>query len=319
MNAISNSRRWNNALHFTVEVGSPSDRLYANGLQQVQLRVGLVVADDNGDLINLRDDDIRSLVLIQYAGGREIPYADPLSGASATTVEWDWSNVRDARYKFSPATVSLPEANGLELASLDFVYRDFWVRSKASSPLLIAAKVTMQDGTVFTSAQMPSGFVTLIPEAVPASRISDYTLKPTTISNKGIEYDYVPFVMRHRGVLMEFAHFTMTPVSISKHSNTARPGTVHAVFTGHTAVPGEGQVSYARSNSGLPGRVLDDYLRPGQPIILVVSSTFNLSQSPVPDPTSAARITAVDRFGNPHRLTLTFTSRSDRMRQIQLA
>lgn len=318
MNDISNFRRWSQLLHFTVEVVSPSDRLYANGLQQVQLKVGLVVADDNGNLINISDDDIKSLVLIRYAGRREIPYANPLNNASATTVEWDWSDSRDAKYRFFPAVASLPEANGSELASLGFLYRNLWVRSKASAPLRIAAKVTMRDGATFTSTRMPSGSVTLLPEPVPARRISDYTLRPTDITNRGMSSHYVPFVMRNRGVLMEFAHFSMTPTSISKHSGTGRPGTVHAVFTGCTPVPGEARVDYSQSNPMLHGTVHRDFLRPGQPVILVLSSTFDLSQSPVPNPNPSSRIAAVDVYGNPHRLTITFTSRNDRRAQIQL-
>ncbi|SQG00838.1 Uncharacterised protein [Paucimonas lemoignei] len=318
MDNLSNTRQWTQPLNFTVEFASTADRVYANGLQQVQLRVGLAVADENGDLINISDDDIRSLVLIQHSDARELPNADPLMGLPPAAVQWDWSNKRDSRYRFFPSADPLPEADNSALASLNSLYRDFWVRSKASGPLRVAAKVTMRDGTEFFSTEMPSGSVTLVPEAVPVRRISDYTLRPTNISERGVSYDYIPFVIRNRGVLMEFVQFSMTPASISKHSKTAKPGTVHAVFTGYTPTPGKGPISYSQTNSGLPSTVLQDFIRPGQVVILVADSTFNLSQSPVPGPNASAGITAIDRYGNTHRVTITFNSNDDRLRQIKL-
>jgi len=317
MNTISNTGRWGDLSRFTVEFASPSDRLYGNGLQQVQLKVGVEITDTNGNPVKVEHDDVKEFVLIDYARGTVIPHARPRAGASPANVQWDWSNERDRRYKFYPAQGALPEADGSASAGQTILYRDFWVRSKARVSLEIGAKITLRDGTEFTSKGMGSGSVTVVPLPVPTYSPRDYTLKATTISDRGVAHDYIPFSLRARGVLMEFADFSMAPVSLAKHSRRANPNYVVAAFTGYTA-PGQQRVRYSVYNPALPSEVSHDFLRPWQPVILVGRYGFNLTQSPVPDANRAGRISAVDRYGNPHALTINFTTTNVESRQVSL-
>jgi hypothetical protein len=317
MNTINNAGA-KTLTHFTVEFASPSDRLYANGRQQVQLRVGFEAADGNGGPIKITASDIINFVLVEDSSGREIQLKNPSAGASSPGTQWDWSNNRDSRYRFYPAEGALPEADASGSAGQTVFYRDFWVRSAASISLKIGAKITLRDGSEFTSKNMPSGAVTVVPVPVPSYRAADYTLKPTTISHSGVAYDYVPFVLRSRGRMIDFQSFSMSPTSVAVQAGTGDPTTKRAKLTGYTSEPGAGRISHSVKNPTLPGEVLSDFLRSGRPVIVVSSSYFDVREFPIPESNSAAQILAVDMYGNTHMRSIHFKNDHYQDREVSL-
>lgn len=144
---------------YSVEGGTT---LYANGRQQVQIRVSIRVSDDFAKSMELEGRAQWSLHLVKADGLEPLPYG---LFDSNTPQGWRYTTHRDELFK--PLPYQGIVKGGLEG---DKVYsRDFYVTTTASSSISLMAAVVRSDGTIFyTDMKTADGILTLntLPPAV---------------------------------------------------------------------------------------------------------------------------------------------------------
>jgi hypothetical protein len=313
MSTVSNAARWSRLKIFSVEVASGSNRLYANGRQQVKVTIELSAEDAYGKPVNLSNTELDTLRLIEYHGGSELSFysrnAPVLQGWKLP--HWDHTPVHNDTYKFFPShtVFSIQEADAGKRvqpsANQAVSYVDYYVRSVADTTLRIAAKITREDGTVFTSSGNGNGSVTLVPVDVPVYGPEDYTFTPVRVVRTGrVTYDYIPFVLESSQGSIEFRSFYVSGFSAAKHTRTLNSAGT-GVFTGYTT-PGSATITYAsRGDINGPKRLESGYVSPSGCGIVVVQIA-NTEPNAIPRLRRSVVIQAVDMYGNPHAATLLF-------------
>jgi hypothetical protein len=312
MNTKTGSVRWTSLKVFTVEVSSGSNKLYANGRQQVGLRIAIEGQDINGNSVEVSNQELRSLRLINFHGGEPILHTDADDLQTLSNGKgWAWGYLRKEQYLFFPGGAP---SDGADDSWSEFTsYRYPYVRTLNDKPLQIAASITRDDGQVFLS----SGRVTLTPERVPTYSRRDYGFTGVNISGRGDPYDYVSFTLNAGGINISFVDFDISPATIVKHGPPFMGTTLGAsCYTGYTK-PGAPGVRYARTIPGAHSQIRSEYLHPGSPVV-VVSTMYRDARRNLPRTPSSARISAVDMFGNSHSIGVRFSKPDLENRELEL-
>ena len=310
MSAVNNRSSWVRLEKFSITVASGSNRLYANGRQQVKLRVEIEAWDAARKPVRLSEREISSIRLIQYHGGEEIHFNSRRFFLSLNGDRlWTSTTMHDEQYRYYPSQgrADLLDVGGTLSSNASSrqatTYQDFYVQSIADTTLRVAAKITRDDGEVFTTLGRTAGSVTLVPVDIPKYGPEDYAFNPVTIVEQGsVVYDYIPFSLNSTHGNVEFRSFHMGS-SVARYTQTTNNRTI-GVFTGFVR-PGESHIGYYSSAPTAPREIQQGYVLPGRPVIVVVRGT-NVDLNTAPRPRSSAIASAVDMYGNPHEVTLLF-------------
>lgn len=257
---MSNSitaHRWTELQTFSVEIDSGPDQLFANGRQQLKLRVGIRAISEAGTPVTLTQREINSIKLVETKGGKAVPEINPFfeTPLVQSQGEWGWSKHHNPMFDYYRGGA---RSFGLEthLASSNntqYVY--FYMRSIARTPKSFSATVRRDDGNEFSSEDRDKGDVTLSPVPVPNYRKGDYTFEfvkiPLSSFNPFVEYNYYKLTMAAphsgldflacqfvdtRGLYTVFGPRAGTIVGISSYTNPnvmySRPQEIS-----HTLVP----------------------------------------------------------------------------------
>lgn len=327
MNNTQEVARWTELKIFTITIASQTDQLFANGRQQVHLRVAVEGLDINGESVKLSHEEINSLRLIKYHGGQPIPFSQservaPLRNDDA----WDWGYQRNHNYKYHPS-VSRPNVNGdgLGATSNRFVtYVDAYVRCIADSQLQIAACITRSDGEEFYSTGMNNGSVTVFPARVPRYRAQDYAFNAVDVQrNNRYQIDYIAFALNAGGENIEFRDFSMSPASVLQEADRFRRAPYNSriqvksiAFTGYTK-PGQSAITYAAGvPDSQPTYIDGTFIRPGRPVVVAIRTWTQRSN--LPERTRSSKIFAVDMYGNAHDVNVRLVQAGGQFQQLEL-
>lgn len=302
---INNAKSWTVLEVFSLTVSSGADRLFANGLQQVRIRVAIRAVDAEGEIVRLSNKEMNSLELVDHYSRQAIAYTESPSITPAG--RWSWGNNRDSRYRYFPTgqTRSAQEEDEIDLMDIstnsNVQYRDVYVRTRADAPLHIGARLTRGDRVIFTTSEDSS--VTLTPVTSPTYRPGDYNFQALEVQSNGtISFDYRPFGLNVGGVNMEFRSFHMASLVKLGNSNIITP----AGFTGF-ARPGEYSINYSSGIVIGPQQIRSGYVKVGQPVV-VVSRALVVHPGQLSAPVREASISAVDMYGNNHRINVRYKS-----------
>ena len=153
---------WTNIADFQVYMPEGGTTLYANGKQQLKVRVSVRVKNKDHATVALDEHALSSLQLVDAGTGQPLEHdkvrpGDPIG----------WRYVLERNDAFKPLPYQGQIAGGLLGAK---VYsRDFYVSTNASTSISLLASITRADGTIFYSEAIKAhGRVTLnsIPPAV---------------------------------------------------------------------------------------------------------------------------------------------------------
>jgi hypothetical protein len=312
MNNVNSAKRWETLDDFSLAVSSGPARLFANGGQEVKVRVAIKAVDVNGDPVQLSSKEIDSLELIDYHNTERVVQTTGAIFPRPPASKWRWSYKRNNKYRFFPTGQSSLSLNG-EMSMTDLSinsstqYRDVYVRTTADAPLHLSARIKRDDGVAFT-AHFDSS-VTLTPVTPPTYRAADYTFQPLAVENA---LDYRPFALNVGGVNIEFVSFSMP--SLVKHGG--KGSLIPVVFTG-CAEPGQTEIRYTHPISIGPRQIKSGYVKKGQPIVAVSKPILAR-----PDQLSAQRreapIAATDMYGNKHSINVRFKTVNDFNSELEL-
>jgi hypothetical protein len=326
MNNSHEVPRWTELKVFTVSIASQTDQLFANGRQQVHLRIAVEGLDINGESVKLSKGEIDSLKLVQYQGVHSIPFSrservTPLRSNDA----WDWSYERNYNYKYHPS-VSRPTVNdhGFGSSNRFVTYIDTYVRCIADSQLRIAACITRSDGEEFYSADRSNGSVTVFPVPVPRYRAQDYVFNAVDVQrNNRYQIDYIAFALHSGGENVEFRDFSMSPASVLQEAGSFRrapydrKAQVKSIaFTGYTK-PGQPAITYAAGvPDSQPTYIDGSFIRPGRPVVVAIRTWTRRSN--LPGRTRSSKIFAVDMYGNSHDVNVRLVQPGGQFQQLEL-
>lgn len=306
MDNLSTTSRWVELKLFELKVISPSDRLYANGRQQVQLRVAIEGVDAMGNAVQLSREEMDSLTLVEHDGGKAIPFVNP-GPPSLTThnARWSWSYIRDNNFVFHAGSTrgvtasSQGSSAGGARPDQYVTYRDVFIRSNADTPLQLAATIKRDDGTFYYSREFYDGAVWITPVAVPKYRAIAYKLEAVQVTEHA-ENPYViyyNFSLNESNEKVEFRAFSMTPGNlISRLDRASHIGGV----TGF-ATPGSSIIHWgAHARNDRPKKVLPRFVANDKAIVVACMAT-NLGST---TRNHQSVINAVDMYGNLHSVRI---------------
>lgn len=300
---------WESLKTFKVETLTGTNKLFANGWQQVKLGITIEAVDINNIAAPLSAAEHASLKLYNYRDGKPLQFVTAQAAKSVvdrTQGHTDWSRTQDRKLKYYPGQESRMAGYS---SSQNAAYTDVWVRTFSDTELRISAQITRDDGTTFSSSDMQEGEARLTPVPVPAYRAADFNWRKVNIVNRNtgspLVVDYYYLSLRPGGASVEIAEFTMSPRSLY-----ANPFSDYsfADLTGHTA-PGSSGIGYAINNPRQRPATLVSPLGTGEVALVVVrhkgrAATHDIIKLPK---AQHAVMDIRDVYGNAHRLNVRST------------
>ncbi|RKP45160.1 hypothetical protein [Trinickia fusca] len=303
---------WTSLETFEVEVSSPSNRLYRNGRQQVEVTVKLRARNGQGQIVPLSEAEMRSVRLTDYNSGEELP---PVPASGAVTQGWGTTDTRN-EYEFFPGA---REAEGEGPApSSEYSFAVRYVQTIDEAPKRIGALVRNDDGTVFTSDKVKQ-FIEALPERLPSleqTRAVDYEWKVKRIVGDDDDWDletvdYYYCGLSINGNRVKLREFNVRPASTFQWES-ANPASELFSFTGF-GTPGSTVANYSvpalfNSRKHSPIREPSD----GEGIVILIRSNRISQSSAGSVHKGACDVDARDEFGTDYPLRLSFKSSSNR-------
>lgn len=307
---------------FEVYIDSGSEQLFANGRQQVKVRV-IVQAVQQGpngfEAYLLPEFDLQCIWPIFYdkVGGKivDVPFREnnePLLG-------WAWTWEKNPLYRYFNST-QLPldgaTLNGAGLTAGD-QYRDFWIDTTELEQVKIGAKVTrfilLEEPTVFATndENYLNGYVTLRPVAVPAYSLGNLTYEQTSYEGDSESpfgwdcVDYCSFSMNPLSAGGGFISVQTPPRGIFKFdvSPANRGSCIGWVNVGETAISYSGN-NRPYSPIPVPTSSYDGYPAVGRGLLVMVMR--NELGNPAGATEAPDSITMRDFYGNDYTIRFTF-------------
>jgi hypothetical protein len=140
---------WETLSDFTIKEESGSAMLFANGLQQVQVRVTVKVFNDKDEQVGLSPTELNSMRLITRDGDY-LPYVME-SGVPEDENEdapefrrWGVNRKHNRNYRFYPAS-------GASVRAPDDDWKFLWIQTRGVTPQRIAVELTRADNVQFKS------------------------------------------------------------------------------------------------------------------------------------------------------------------------
>lgn len=306
---------WTTLETFEVDVSSPSNRLYRNGRQQVEVTVKLRARDDDDKIVPLSEEQKRSVRLIDYNSGEVLP---EVPGSGTVTTGWGTTSVRN-EYEFFPgARDGVPGQIG-PAEGHTFVVR--YVQTADAAPKRIGAQVRRDAQTVFkTNADNVQKSIEAVPERLPSfdSRAMsvDYGWESQRVVGDENDWDlrtvdYYFCGLSINGNRVKLREFTVRPASMFQWEST-NPASEIFSFTGF-GTPGSSMAQY-----NVPAAFGDRRHNPislpsdGRGIVVLIRSNGIAQSSAGNVHKGACDVDARDEFGTDHPLRVSFKSSSNR-------
>jgi len=304
---------WDNLARFEITVDSGSDALYANGFQQVKLRVE-VQASLNGMEVVLSDSEMAGIQLVRsdtnealvWISMDELP-ADGWAGNTHRLEQFDYYGASRAESSALRSDNAV-EDKGTRLRPQ---VRELWVQTTALDPLRIGARVTRQtDSEPFNTydSDFENNEVVLKPQRIPARNPSNYTLEKTKIepdSDADLDYDtldYYALGINFEGRPLYFRSFRWNGFEGMYGHLVGSP--LRGACVGYSS-PGSVGIAWPPMFSGRPPLLEST---PPEGVVTFVLQRWSNYNGPAGQSVRTAQVEATDSLGNPHTLTMTLSA-----------
>ncbi|WP_147466545.1 hypothetical protein [Pseudomonas cichorii] len=150
LSEIAPRAKWERVADFTIKEVSGSATLFANGLEQVRVRVAVKTFDETGAEVFLTPSELNSMRLIVADTGDDLPYAGD-EGIPADAPEAKKWGVNEAKnpYQYYPADGS----RNNEPLTLDGSGKYLFIQTRSMTPLRVAVALTRADQVEFNSTE----------------------------------------------------------------------------------------------------------------------------------------------------------------------
>lgn len=307
---MSDNGEWVHLNTFELAVTSPTNQLYCNGRQQVEVTVKLQAVDTNGKSVALSDAQRASIRLIDYDSGVELPDIPP-SG----TLNQGWGATQSRnQYRFYPGEHT-DESEAHDLTGYECF--TWYVQSAELLPQKIGCKIQQDEHIIIKSnASHSNQFVELFPQQIPGTGPSttavDYIWESERVEG-GIDerdtqtVDYYYCALLIDGNFVGFKEFTVKPASMFKWAS-ASPTSDLFSFTGY-GEPGSSTIKY-QVPSIFNDRKHSEITTPrtGHGVVVLIRND-RINQQNAPDAyKGACDIDAIDNDGTDRKLRVSFDS-----------
>jgi hypothetical protein len=332
---------WSDFTTFTVKPESPTKMAYANGLQQVQVRIAIKTKPtDSGEETALTTAERASLTLVVAETKEVLPQVDsegvPIDGS---VTRW---GVNAKRNEYDFYTSKFPPAQVQEDAlDLDGDAKTVYIQTRSDTEIRIAARVTRADNTFFYStdhsgSEENDAIIVIQPLPVPVYQDSEYHLdvrraeglgdpeKDTDFDLYLTTVDYyilrllsasVQEIIGFKNVAFERA-FSMVQWESRQYAEEV------GSYTGY-ALPMSKELNFEPLlYNGIPDAVKpskvvrDGFESPDGQFLFSLHRRLDFPFDESSELAEPLRMRLIDRYGNPHQLQLSFASFNNRNKLI---
>lgn len=337
LSEIAPRSKWSTLSDFTVKEQSGSKILFANGLQQVKLRVHVRTYNEDGDEFDDEDNpfslspsELSSMRLIIASSGDELPYvtASGVPDNDPDGRKWGVDD-EEGTYKYypsSPTTVQAVDDNG------KFLY----IQTRSATPEEIAVALTRADNVIFKStddngSEEKDNIIRITPQPQPTYNEQAYTFGHTRVENghtlpDGSDdndnylntVDYYILRLNEQAqnikfVSLEFEGRTsMVQWESRQHAEQVGSYTGYAFSGGRTLIF-EPLLMQSITEAARPNiNIAADKAPPPGTVLISLHRRMDFTFTNNTPFERALKVKLIDEFGNAHRLSVKFKSPTDR-------
>ena len=332
---------WSDFTTFTVKPESPTKMAYANGLQQVQVRIAIKTKPtDSGEETVLTPAERASLTLVVAETTEVLPQVDsegvPIDGS---VMRW---GVNAKRNEYDFYTSKFPPAQVQEDAlDLDGDAKTVYIQTRSDTEIRIAARVTRADNTFFYStdhsgSEENDAIIVIQPLQVPVYQDSEYQLDVRRAEGSGDPDKDTDFDLHLTTVDYYILRLLSASVQeIIGFKNTAFERAFSMVqwesrqyaeevgsYTGY-ALPMSKELNFEPLlYNGIPDAVKpstvvrDGFESPDGEFLFSLHRRLDFPFDESSELAEPLRMRLIDRYGNPHQLQLSFASFNNRNKLI---
>ncbi|MBI6852476.1 hypothetical protein YA0002_06835 [Pseudomonas cichorii] len=333
LSEIAPRAKWVRLQDFTIKEESGSVILFANGLQQVRVRVAVKTFDDQNKEVSLTPSELNSMRLIVADTGNELPYIGE-KGVPADTPEGKQWGVNESRnpYHYFPA----PPSPISEPQALDGSGKSLYIQTRSTIPLRIAVALTRADQAEFNSTEQGGteekhNIINITPRTIPPYATENYEFTHVRVVGgedndyelNTIDYYELRFTQDNQSIKFVAVEFDGPGSTVQWESR--QYAEYMGTYTGY-ALPGSKTLIF----EPLLMQSIPPELRPSLDVIpgkeppegaLLISlhrrSDFMFNNDS--DFAQPMKLELIDEYGNLHKLTVQFKSPTDRNELIMIA
>lgn len=332
---------WSDFTTFTVKPESPTKMAYANGLQQVQVRIAIKTKPtDSGEETALTPAERASLTLVVAETKEVLPQVGsegvPIDGS---VTRW---GVNAKRNEYDFYTSKFPPAQVQEDAlDLDGDAKTLYIQTRSDTEIRIAARVTRADNTFFYStdhsgSEENDAIIVIQPLPVPVYQDSEYHMdvkRPEGLGDPKTDEDFDLYL-----TTVDYYYLRLLSASVQEpigFRNIAFERGFSMVqwesrqyaeevgsYTGY-ALPMSEELNFEPLlYNGIPDAVKpskvvkDSFASADGEFLFSLHRRLDFPFDESSKLAEALRMRLIDRFGNPHQLQLSFASFNNRNKLI---
>ncbi|MBX8498185.1 hypothetical protein [Pseudomonas cichorii] len=326
LSEIAPRAKWERLEEFTIKEQSGSAILFANGLQQVKVRVAVKTFNDQNNEVFLTPSELNSMRLILSDTGIELPYIGEEGVPEDTPEDKQWG-VNESRnaYKYYPADttqVSEPEA-------LDGSGKWLYIQTRGDAPLKIAVALTRADQVEFNSTEQngseeKNNIIEIRPKTVPTYAIESYEFEHIRVAGgtdndyelNTIDYYYLRFKQSVQNIKFVAIEFD-SPTSMVQWESR-QYAELMGSYTGY-ALPGSKTLLF----EPLLMQTIEPDLRPSLnvapgkeapegAVLISLHRRSDFAFNNASDFDNPMKLKLIDEYGNLHKIIVQFNSPTDR-------
>ncbi|MBN6717334.1 hypothetical protein [Pseudomonas capsici] len=326
LSEIAPRAKWERLTDFTIKEASGSAVLFANGLEQVKVRVAVKTFDDQGSEVFLTPSELNSMRLIVAETGDDLPYVDE-DGVPANAPEgkkWGVSETKNPYqyYPVDPSRSSEPQA-------LDGSGKYLYIQTRDSTPLRIAVALTRADLVEFNSTESggseeKDNILKVTPQPPPTYSADSYEFTHLRVEGgedndyelNTVDYYYLRFKQSVRYIKFVSIEFD-GPSSIVQWESRQYAEEMGS-YTGYTLSAGrtllfEPLLMQSIAPESRPHLdVVPGKEAPEGAVLFSLHRRSDFSFNNDSDFERPMKLQLIDEYGNLHRITVQFKSPSDR-------
>ncbi|MBI6852478.1 hypothetical protein YA0002_06845 [Pseudomonas cichorii] len=326
LSEIAPRATWVSLQDFTIKQESGSVILFANGLQQIKLRVAVKPFDDQGKEVSLTPSELNSMRLIVADTGNELPYIGE-KGVPADAPEGKQWGVNESRnpYQYHPA----PRSPIREPQALDGSGKYLYIQTRSTTPLRIAVALTRADQAEFNSTEQDGSeanhnIIRITPRLAPTYTTDSYEFTHVRVVGgedndyelNTIDYYYLKFLLT--GQYIKFVAIEFDGPGSMVQWESRQYSELMGSYTGYALPTSKTLIFEPLLMQSIPPELrpsLDVIPRQEAPEGALLISLHRRSDFMFHDDSNFAqpmKLKLIDEYGNLHKIRVQFKSPSDR-------
>ncbi|MFJ4145892.1 hypothetical protein [Pseudomonas sp. NPDC089734] len=326
LSEIAPRAKWERLTDFTVKEQSGSPILFANGLEQIKLRVAVKTFDEDGNEVSLTPSELNSMRLIVADTGDDLPYLGE-EGVPANAPESRKWGVNEAKnpYQYYP----IEGGRSGESQALDGSGKYLYIQTRSVTPLRIAVALTRADQVEFNStenggSEEKDNILKITPQPVPTYANDNYELTHVRVEGGAdndyelntVDYYYLRFKLSARYIKFLSVEFegpaSMVQWESRQYAEQMGSYTGHALSSSRTLLFEPLLMQSIAPGSRPKLDIVPGKEAPEGAILFSLHRRSDFTFDNNSDFDQPMKLKLIDEYGNLHKITVQFQSPTDR-------